>query len=120
MTTPIAVAGLADTVKNAVAGMARAKVSADALNASASRLVNNIASVDNIKSQLDAANSELESAVAQVGGPLGDTPAASTGSVSASASAGGVPVNGTTIPQSVQAAADQVAAANAANTAVGH
>jgi hypothetical protein len=70
VTTPIAVAGLADTVKSAIAGMARAQTAAKALNDRAGRLVSNIAAVESLGSQLDAANAELEAAVAQVGAPL--------------------------------------------------
>lgn len=70
MSSPIAVAGLADTVRKAIDGMARAKVSADVLNAKAQRLVGNIANVDAIARELDSANEQLEAAVASVGVPL--------------------------------------------------
>jgi hypothetical protein len=70
VSSPIAVAGLADTVRKAIDGMARAKVSADVLNAKAQRLVGNIANVDAIARELDSANEQLEAAVASVGVPL--------------------------------------------------
>ena len=70
MTSPIVVAGLADTINNAVAGMARAKAAADALNTSATRLVGNLAAIESVQAQLDDANSQVEKAIAAVGGPL--------------------------------------------------
>ncbi len=70
VSNPVAVAGLADTVKNAIAGMHRAKATADALAANASRLVGNISTVDSLNSQLADANSQLEQAIAATEGPL--------------------------------------------------
>jgi len=80
MTNPIVVAGLADTVKNAIAGMARAKASADALGASSQRLVGNVAQVESLKTQLDDANVQLEGAIAAVGGPLESSSSSGDGS----------------------------------------
>lgn len=83
VSSPIAVAGLADTVRQAIDGMARAKQSADALRTKAQRLVGNVANVDSIARELDTANEQLEQAVAAVGIPLDNTvtPSNDTGEV---------------------------------------
>jgi hypothetical protein len=65
---PIAVAGLADTVRDAVASMARARHTADRLKAGSQRLVGNISAVDSLNAQLDTANEQLEGAIQAIGG----------------------------------------------------
>jgi hypothetical protein len=113
MTAPAAVAGLADTVKNAIAGMARAKLAADQFNASAQRLVGNLANVDAVRQQLDTANQQLEQAMEAVGGPLesgestqGGSPVPVTGAAGEAKEPGPTPAEG--IRQSIA----QVQAAN--------
>lgn len=96
VSSPIAVAGLADTVRQAINGMARAKQSADALKAGAERLVGNIANVDAIKRELDEANSQLEQAVEAVGIPLENTDT----STKASDDTGKVPTGAPSAPPS--------------------
>lgn len=117
LTNPVAVAGLADSVRNAIAGMARAKQSADGLAASASKLVGNIASVDSIKSQLDAANAELEAAVAEVSGPLPEAESSQAGSpvVEQSPPSGsGVGISAASPAEGIQKSVAQVQAAHQA------
>ena len=114
MTSPIVVAGLADTINNAVAGMARAKAAADALNTSATRLVGNLAAIESVKEQLDDANSQVEKAIAAVGGPLPDSNENGGG-----ASSAGISLHPGTVATHAAPATDvaaaQVAADNAAS-----
>lgn len=120
VSNPKAVAGLADSVKNAIAGMNRAKATADALAANASRLVGNMQQVDAINSQLTDANAQLEDAIAATDGPLeSSTPAAAPvdGAQATQAPSAGAPSQGsgnpnaphTSLEQQVNAAAQQAA-----------
>lgn len=128
MTAPIAVAGLADTVKNAIAGMNRAKQAAADLEGSAGRLVSNIASVESIRSQLDNANEQLEAAVAAVGAPLESSsasPETSAGSSPMSSASEAAPqaapaqTTSATPAEAINHSTAEVSARNAAHQAAG-
>lgn len=124
MTSPIVVAGLADTINNAVAGMARAKAAADALNTSATRLVGNLTAIESVQAQLDDANSQVEKAIEAVGGPLPDSNENGGGASSAGITPHNPPAaaaqQGTSaqhVAPATEVAAAQVEAANAAGNA---
>lgn len=72
----VEVKGLADTVRKAREGIAAASAKAAKLAASADALGQNLAAVDSVTQQLDAANAELQAAVGQLsnGGPTLDAP----------------------------------------------
>ena len=76
----VEVKGLADTIRNAKAAISKASDAAARLNGSAGRLTATLAQVEDMTTQLDTANADLQAAVGQLsnGGPPLDQPSSTS------------------------------------------